>query len=261
MPVVLFDKKYGREYYTALGLSLLNWLLSVLALCLAVIPIISIPLILVLSLGMSKLLYEGYLGERPASEQLFIGFKSGLVRNCCAMAWMLLWVFIWGLIPAAGFFLAVYKFYSYRFVPYILLTRPEVSATEALRISIKETQGYKGLMFGTEIIVILAVALIILLFSLLALIPLIGWVFKAVLLLVLLAFAAFLPLLFGLLSAAFYTETHREADSAPASDTIYAPLQGHISNKEYADDDDMANKTTFCFNCGFPLDDGQLFLR
>ena len=47
--------------------------------------------------------------------------KETFVRVLKGMAWKYLWIFIWGLIPIAGFVFALIKVYEYRLVPYILL--------------------------------------------------------------------------------------------------------------------------------------------
>jgi hypothetical protein len=172
----------GRKAVRLWGISLLYLLLSFLAVCLGVVPIVSIPLVLALTLGFTNIVYKACLGGEFVSEELFRYFKTGFRRSCGGMAWMLLWIFIWALIPVAGIFFAVYKAYSYRFVPYILITKPELTAAEALRLSEDETRGYKGLMFGADIIIILGTLFVILILSLLGMIPIIGWLFKIILL-------------------------------------------------------------------------------
>jgi hypothetical protein len=246
----------GRRAFRLWGLTLLFEILSVLAVCLGALPIISLPIIFVLSLGMFKVFYEGYLGNNFTSEQLFCCFKGGFLRNCCGLAWMYLWILLWALIPFVGVFFAVYKSYSYRFVPYILLTRPEVSATEALRLSIKETRGYKGTMFGADILVILAVFLVILILALFCQLPLIGWLFTAVLFLTMIACSAFLPLLFGLLGAAYYCETHGIPESETPSKLTTDANEGENTGKQKHCPDCgelLVEGHIFCGNCGYKI--------
>ncbi len=47
---------------------------------------------------------------------------------------------------------AAIRAYEYRFVPYILMTRDDVKPTDAIKISKQETMGYKGKMFGADIL-------------------------------------------------------------------------------------------------------------
>lgn len=55
--------------------------------------------------------------------------------------------FLWIVVAIIGLVPAIYKSYEYRFTPYILMTRPEVNATAALRLSKELTKGKKGQMF------------------------------------------------------------------------------------------------------------------
>ena len=117
---------------------------------------------------------------------------------------------IWSLIPFAGIIIGIVKAYSYRFTPYILMTRPEISATEALRVSMRETQGKRGAMFGADIIVALGFLVVVMILALLAQIPILGVLFALLLAIVYIVFIAFGPLFLGLVEAYFYeTRNHR----------------------------------------------------
>ena len=222
------------------GLSLLSLLLMELSAVLGVIPLISIALILLFFLGNTKLFYDGYSGKEIRTDIIFFSFNKDFANYLKGMGWMVLWIFIWALIPFAGVFIAISKIYAYRFVPYILITRPEVAPMEALRLSIKETCGYKGRMFGADIIIILAVIVILLVISLLGLLPIVGWIFRALFILALLACIALLPLVYGLLGAAFYSEISRHHESL-------------LNNKPEIE------ILSYCPNCGNQASEGQLF--
>lgn len=187
------------------GLSLLNSLLCILAAVLGVLPIVSIPLILVLTVGIDLVYMNSYRGEAINSAQLFTGFKN-FFRFCGGMAWMLLWIFIWGLIPVAGIVFAVIKAYSYRFVPFILLTDEEIAPMQALKRSMEMSEGCKGRMFGADIIVCLIVWGTLLLLFLLGMIPYLGIIFGIIRIILTIAAAAFCPLILGLFQAAFFVE-------------------------------------------------------
>lgn len=79
--------------------------------------------------------------------------KETFVRVLKGMAWKYLWIFIWGLIPIAGFVFALIKIYEYRLVPYILLDDPDVDPLDALKISSQKTKGYRGRMFLNDFII------------------------------------------------------------------------------------------------------------
>ncbi|MCL2095307.1 MAG: DUF975 family protein [Oscillospiraceae bacterium] len=198
------------------GLSLLYSILAMLASFMFLgIPGLGIAVTLVLSLGMTSIYLKGYRGKQVSSAQLFEGFSSKFFRNAGGMAWMSLWVFIWGLIPFAGFVFAVIKSYSYRFVPYIMLGEPDIPATEALKKSMVQTNGHKGKMFLVDFIICLAVGLTALILFLLSLIPVAGIIFMVVLIIFAIAAALLLPLFLGIISAAFYDEiTKRNPEDA-----------------------------------------------
>jgi len=172
-----------------------------------VIPLIWLPVLLVLELGMANIFLSGYRGKEISSAQLFEGFSNKFARNAGGMAWKSLWVLIWFLIPFAGIVLAIIKYYSYRFVPYIMLENPEITATEALKKSMRQTQGYKGKMFLADFLIILAIFVLSIIFALIAMIPFIGMFFFAIFTLVL---AAFAPLVIGTLGAVYYDKITRE---------------------------------------------------
>ena len=199
------------------GLSLLAALLCVLASTLAWLPVISIPLILVIYVGTVSVFLDAYRGKSISAEQLFVGFKS-FWHFCGGMAWMLLWILIWGLIPVAGIVFAVIKAYSYRFVPYILLTNSEISPFDALKESMKQTEGYRGRMFGADAIIIGGIAASYLLLALLSMIPYMGIIFFVIYCLLSIAVAIFCPLVLGLIQAAFYDEISKKNEQTSEND-------------------------------------------
>lgn len=200
----------AKKPFVLWGLSLMSGLLCILAVifCLP-LPIVFIPVSLTLSAGMSIIYLDGLRGKQVNSDQLFLGFKN-FWHVAGGMAWMMLWVLIWSLIPFAGIIIGIVKAYSYRFTPYILMTRPEISATEALRVSMRETQGKRGAMFGADIIVALGFLVVVMILALLAQIPILGVLFALLLAIVYIVFIAFGPLFLGLVEAYFYeTRNHR----------------------------------------------------
>ena len=186
------------------GLSLLYILIAAIISSLgSLVPIITIPIVLVLGLGFTGVLLKGYHGEDVNTRHLFQGFrKDEIIRNGAGMCWMELWTLIWGFVPVMN----IIKAYSYSFTPYILVTDKNISATEALRKSMRMTDGYKGKMFGADVLLILAFIVAFIVLAMLAQISYIGWIFGIVCFLLYVAFILFVPLLIGLIRTAFFEE-------------------------------------------------------
>lgn len=192
------------------GMSLLCTLLVALASVLAFVPLIALPIVFVLYVGMESIYLEGLYGAEPSSPQLFKGFRKGcFLRWAAGMGWMSLWVLIWGLIPIAGPFIAVARLYSYRFVPYIMLSDPEVNAFDALRRSMDMTRSFRLRMFLADALALLAIVAVLVVLALLSGLDYIGFVFGLLMLALLLAAAALLPLFLGLTRACFYDEIEK----------------------------------------------------
>lgn len=191
------------------GISLLEGVLCIVSGILfgAVIGI-SIAINLLLSTGMTMVYLHGYRGEAVQSVQLFDCCKDGKTckRVLGGMAWQMLWIFLWGLIPVVGFVFAIIRSYEYRLVPYILVTEPDVPATEAIKVSRERTKGYKGKMFGADILVYVIILAVCLVLGLLGAIPYLGVLFRLALVVFAIGALLFTPLFLGLVQAAFYEE-------------------------------------------------------
>lgn len=193
-----------RKPFKLWGLSLLSVLVCALAICFSwfFLPA-GIAFSYVVQCGMSKVYIDGLHGKEVNSDQLFAGFKN-FFRIAGGMAWASLWIIIWGLIPFAGIVFAVIKSYEYRFVPYILITRDDVSATQALRLSKELTNGKKGQMFLADLVLYASYFVLVFILGMLMVIPFIGSLFALIYFIVAIVFAAFAPIFVGLYSAAFY---------------------------------------------------------
>ena len=214
---------------TLWGISLLCGLLELLAFIgFGAVPVGAFIVAWALEAGMAMIYLNSYrTGLKPKSTYLFAAFKKDRFwRVVGGLAWMELWIFLWALIPIVGIVFAVIRAYEYRFTPYILMTRDDVKATDAIKLSKQETMGYKGKMFWADMLIVLlylAAALVLLIFSL---IPFIGVLFRVVNTLLSIAFGLFAPLFLGIVQAAFYVET-KSAPAAPAQPTpptIPAPV-------------------------------------
>jgi len=85
-----------------------------------------------------------FIDEKPASvSNLFDGFKN-TVSSIALYFWMLLWIVLWSLLLIIP---GIIKAISYSMCYYVLADNPEVGVREALKISQRITEGYKGRIF------------------------------------------------------------------------------------------------------------------
>ncbi len=214
---------------TLWGISLLCGLLELLAFIgFGAVPVGAFIVAWALEAGMAMIYLNSYrTGLKPKSTYLFAAFKKDRFwRVVGGLAWMELWIFLWALIPIVGIVFAVIRAYEYRFTPYILMTRDDVRATDAIKLSKQETMGYKGKMFWADMLIVLLYLAAALVLLILSLIPFIGVLFRVVNTLLSIAFSLFAPLFLGIVQAAFYVET-KSAPAAPAQPTpptIPAPV-------------------------------------
>ena len=255
----VFKKKPLRLW----GISLLSMVLSALAgVGFSGILAIGLAVSWLLDAAMANVYLKGLHGEEPESADLFATFKKdSIARVAGGMGWKALWVFLWGLIPVCGFVFAIIKKYTYAFTPYILLPRPEVNATQAIKISEKETNGYRGKMFLADFLAVLLFGVALLILNLLGLIPVLGILFKIVYFALLIVGCALMPLFLGLVRAAFYEEIqHCNAD--PAYRARYFPSAPAAPAAPAAPTDapvQPEGPSAFCPNCGSKVPEGTAF--
>ena len=85
-----------------------------------------------------------YRGEMPSLETMFTTGFSNYGRKLGGMLWMWLFTYLWMLLLIVP---GIIKAIAYSMTPYILADCPNVNATEALKISMRMTQGHKGEIF------------------------------------------------------------------------------------------------------------------
>ena len=192
------------------GLSLLAILLSSVlsSLCGFAIPVLGLSVSILLSTSMTLIFLRGYRGKEINAKQLFFCFKdwNTIKRVLLGLGWMYLWIFLWSLIPIVGFIFAIIRTYEYRLTPYILVFEPEVSITDAIKVSSEKTHGYKLQMWLADFVYVLIFGAVCLVIGILAIIPYVGILFGLILFVLSIAFAALAPLFAGLVQAAFYVE-------------------------------------------------------
>lgn len=189
------------------------------------IPAVGFCALLLLEASMSMIYLNSYrTGLEPKTAYLFAAFRKDRIwRVLGGMAWMQLWIFLWSLIPIVGIVFGVIRAYEYAFVPYILMTRDDVRPTEAIKVSKAETMGYKGKLFGADLLLEGVYFVVILLLSLLSRIPYVGIVFTILRIVLTVVFGVLAPLFLGILHAAFYVEIQNRR--AAAAQRPSAPVQ------------------------------------
>lgn len=235
------------------GVSLLAGLLTWLGVIGFVgVPAVAFCLDLALAGSLALLFLEAYRGNAVESRDLFTPFRREQLPHLVGgMAWMSLWVFLWFLIPVAGLVLGPMKLYAYRFTPYILLTRPDVKATEAIQVSARETQGYRGKMFLVDLLIYGALILAALLLTGLAQIPWMGPLFYTLLVVVVLLAVFLIPLFTGLIRAGFYDEVQHCLED-PSYSTRFAPPTPPAYTPPAAGQQPPQPGTQYCPICGQP---------
>ena len=204
------------------GLSLLYLLMSVLIMILSgAVPILGICIVLVIAAGMKLTFLSAYQKKSVSPEMLFAGFES-LKHVSTGMLWMFFNVAVWLLIPVIGIFFAVIKAYEYRFVPYILLTRPEIRPIDALEASANEANGFKKNMFLADVVIIGVIAVAELILYAMSLIPVVGVIFAAAMIITSFIALLCIPFLRGLISASFYSEIYNK-NIKPSKHSVICP--------------------------------------
>ena len=235
------------------GVSLLAGLLTWLGVIGFVgVPAVAFCLDLALTGSLALLFLEAYRGNAVESRDLFTPFRREQLPHLVGgMAWMSLWVFLWFLIPVAGLVLGPMKLYAYRFTPYILLTRPDVKAPEAIQVSAREPQGYRGKMFLVDLLIYGALILAALLLTGLAQIPWMGPLFYTLLVVVVLLAVFLIPLFTGLIRAGFYDEVQHCLED-PSYSTRFAPPTPPAYTPPAAGQQPPQPGTQYCPICGQP---------
>lgn len=99
-----------------------------------------------LSMGMILFFLKLSDGEKPTISSIFSDAFDGkyYLRRVGGYAWMSLFTFLWSLLFIVP---GIVKGFSYALTPYILAKYPEISAKEALKVSMKLMDGKKAELF------------------------------------------------------------------------------------------------------------------
>ncbi len=104
-------------------------------------------LVPVLTVGYCSYCLRIWRGSRgDVGDPFTYGFRD-FGRNLGGMLWMQLFIWLWSLLFIIP---GIVKYYAYSMAPY-LLADTNVSATDAIRISMKMTKGYKADIFVLQL--------------------------------------------------------------------------------------------------------------
>ena len=94
--------------------------------------------------GMNFFALQTYRGEKPEFASMFRNSFSNYWHKLGGMMYMNLFTFIWSLLFIVP---GIIKAIAYSMTPYLLADCEGVSATYAIKLSMKMTKGYKGQIF------------------------------------------------------------------------------------------------------------------
>ena len=110
--------------------------------------IFSVFLLPPLLVGHSGFSLKIYKGITTSVNYMFSSGFDNYWRKVGGILWMQLFIFLWSLLFIIP---GIIKSYAYFMTPYILADSKNVSATEALKISMRMTKGYKGEIFVMQL--------------------------------------------------------------------------------------------------------------
>lgn len=144
-PEIKFTAK--RAFTNLYGLCIGANLVALLIICAAsgvTYGIGSLLLVPPMSVGLCYFTLCVYRGQRPTINTMF---QSGFYyygHNLGGMLYMELFVFLWSLLFVIP---GIVKAFAYSMTPYLLADHPRIPPTQALKISMRMTDGYKGELF------------------------------------------------------------------------------------------------------------------
>ncbi len=133
------NENFRNQYGISVGACLLVIVIS------AAVPFIgTLLLVPPLTVGYAAFTTKIYRGQQGDIGEIFsIGFND-YGRNLGGMLWMALFTCLWSLLFIIP---GIVKGIAYFMTPYILAESKSVRATDAIKLSMRMTQGYKGEIF------------------------------------------------------------------------------------------------------------------
>ena len=141
----------GKQRGTAIILILIAVAAGIVSSLFGLIPWIGKLITIAISLGLVVyqvcvysafiLIYQNYIASIDSVVALL---QVNPLRKLGGMLWMELWTFLWSLLFVIP---GIVKALSYSMTPYILADCPNVTATDALKLSMRITEGHKWELF------------------------------------------------------------------------------------------------------------------
>jgi len=141
----------GKQRGTSILLVLLIFAIALVLALLRIIPILGwiiyvagMCVLMVWIVNTNGEFISVYKGEKASVDGVANRFPVNFWRKLGGMWWEALWTFLWSLLFLVP---GIVKSYSYFMTSYILADCPDVTAKEALKLSMRMTQGHKGKLF------------------------------------------------------------------------------------------------------------------
>jgi len=134
---------FSKQYGVSLGALVLYFLITAAAsgLSCGIGAFLLMPPLVV---GYSFFCIKVYRGETGDIGEMFSKGFNDYGRSLGGVLWMELFIFLWSLLFLIP---GIIKAIAYFMTPYLLADCPNVRPTEALKLSMRMTQGYKGEIF------------------------------------------------------------------------------------------------------------------
>jgi len=129
---------HGYNYSAAQILATVGGILGLLSIPFSIISI-------VLGVNLCGTFVKVYYGVPITSIDPYSEIKNNFGRKLGGTLWEALWLYLWALVGMFSFFIpTIIKALSYSMTQYILANNPNVTATDALKLSKRMTHGHKG---------------------------------------------------------------------------------------------------------------------
>jgi len=137
-------EQYLNEYIRQFALEID----PLIAMITSLISLSATVLSIVLAVNLNGFYVKIYYGQQAKATEPFSVIAVNFGRKLGGMLWMSLWIYLWTLVGIFTLFIpTILKTLSYSMTPYILASNPNVSATNALSLSIRMTKGHRGKIF------------------------------------------------------------------------------------------------------------------
>lgn len=140
----LAKESFRGRYWFCVGVLALYW---VIVMALSYTGVGSLILGGPIGIGLLFLMVNMFMGAACDVGTMFSKAFEDFGRKLGGYLWMELFLFLWALIPLAGFFICIVKGLAYAMTPYILSDCPNVKAQDALKLSMRMMDGHKGELF------------------------------------------------------------------------------------------------------------------